>query len=64
MKNTKLEIKRIENWDSGDIECLKCGKKITLYFNGGELDGRECCGFVYETEHVQIDLVISKLSEV
>lgn len=52
------EIKRIEDFASGEINCLKCGKPIHLYFNGGELDGEECCGLLYETEHVRIDLVI------
>lgn len=57
----KEEIKRVENWETGEIECLGCGKKIFLWFNGGELDRRDCCGYRYETEHKQIDLVISKL---
>ena len=52
------EIKRIENWESGEIDCLKCGKSIRLMFNGGELDYSECCGLVYKQKHRQIDLVV------
>lgn len=38
--------------------CLGCGRLIHLYFNGGELDGRACCGYEYRLEHVRIDLVV------
>jgi hypothetical protein len=57
---TKTEIDRICNWEKGEVTCRGCGKTIHLFFNGGELDARRCCGYVYETEHVQIDLVISQ----
>lgn len=57
---TTKEIKRIPNWESGDTNCIKCGKKLTLYFNGGELDSQECCGLYYKTEYQQIDLVIKE----
>lgn len=52
------EIKRIRDWREGDIACLGCGKLIHLFFNGGELDRQDCCGFIYKTEDVQVDLVI------
>lgn len=58
------EIKRIENWSDGTIECLKCKKPIRLWWNGGELDQKECCGLMYRTEEVQVDLVISKADDV
>jgi hypothetical protein len=52
------EIKRIENFDSGAVNCLRCGTLLYLCFNGGELDSQECCGLVYTTECQRIDLVI------
>lgn len=42
------------------LECRGCGKRIKLWFNGGELDRRSCCGYVYELEHVRIDLVVTE----
>lgn len=53
-------IKRIENWSSGDINCLRCGEELHLFFNGGELDSVECCGLTYETQCQRIDLIISE----
>jgi len=52
------EIKRIENFESGEVVC-QCGEKFTLFFNGGELDEFQCkCGLLYKTEYQRIDLVI------
>lgn len=52
------EVKRIKNFESGDIVC-PCGEKFTLWFNGGELDQHECkCGLIYKTEAQSIDLVV------
>ena len=34
------EVSRIKEFDSGDTQCIRCGKTLHLYFNGGELDGR------------------------
>lgn len=46
-----VEVHRIADFgESGDVDCLTCGKKLHLYFNGGELDQRECCGLIYRTE--------------
>ena len=62
----RKEIKRISNWDNGsggNVNCLKCGKLLTLYFNGGELDQLRCCGLVYYTIHTQIDLVIAEMED-
>ena len=55
------EIERIEDVGRSlfTTPCRGCSKEITLYFNGGELDEKTCCGFVYELQHVQIDFVIS-----
>ncbi len=39
--------------------CLRCGKEIVLFFNGGELDRRECCGLIYNTEIAKMELVIT-----
>lgn len=30
------------------LPCRGCGKQVQLSFNGGELDMKSCCGFVYE----------------
>ncbi len=27
--------------------CLRCGKEVTLFFNGGEGDRKDCCGLTY-----------------
>ena len=40
--------------------CLKCGKEIVLYFNGGELDDTECCGLYYNLQHGEIYFVVQK----
>ena len=52
------ELIRKTHWEEGDPECLRCCEPVPLYFNGGELDRKECCGLIYQTEHVQIDLVV------
>ncbi len=52
------EIQRIEGFESGDFQCIKCGGTFHLYFNGGELDRHECCEILYKTEYVRVDLVI------
>ena len=54
------EVKRIEDWSDGEVTCLGCGKQVRLWFNGGELDRQDCCGYRYETRHEKINLVISK----
>jgi hypothetical protein len=46
-------------FDSGDVQCLGCGRTITLWFNGGELDRETCCGYTYATEAVDYQLVIT-----
>lgn len=38
--------------------CIRCGKELHLYFNGGELDRVQCCGLSYFTEHTGLDLVV------
>ena len=38
--------------------CLRCGKAIKLWFNGGELDQRECCGLFYRLQSDRIDFVV------
>lgn len=54
-------VKRVENWESGDVTCPRCRKHFTLYWNGGELGWRDCCGLRFATEHVRTDLVIREL---
>ena len=55
------EIKRIENFSEGDFACIRCGKVMHFFWNGGELDWRTCCGLSYITEHVRVDLVVREL---
>lgn len=57
------EIERVEGFESGTIRCRRCSQPVTLYFNGGELDRRECCGLRYEQVITSIDLVISEIDE-
>ena len=57
---TMVEVTRLADFDSGDVTCRGCGREIHLFFNGGELDRKECCGYVYRTEHFRIDLVIER----
>ena len=38
--------------------CIVCGERVTLRFNGGELDSRSCCGMRYSLEAPRIDFVI------
>lgn len=52
------EIKRVAGFSSGDFPCIRCGKAVTLYFNGGELDSSECCGLTYKTEATDYHLSI------
>ena len=51
-------------WRDGDAwrfpRCIACGKELILYFNGGELDCKTCCGYKYEAVHGRIDLEITK----
>lgn len=60
------EIERQENVLIGhndvcfDYPCKGCGKNIRLWFNGGELDERQCCGYTYRLEHKRIDFVVEK----
>lgn len=40
--------------------CLRCGRAIELYFNGGELDSGDCCGLEYNLESDVVDVVVRK----
>lgn len=52
------EVARTENFDAGDTPCIRCGNTLHLYYNGGELDSKECCGLIYRTEVQRVDLVV------
>ena len=58
------EILRREAFQDGStaehVTCQKCGKIITLWFNGGELDRQECCGMTYRLESPIVYLVVEK----
>lgn len=56
----KKEILRIKDWESGDISCPRCGKRVTLWFNGGELDHSVCCGLDFQQESRGYDLVVTE----
>lgn len=53
---TGPEIERRE-WTE-PVVCRGCGKEVRLYFNGGELDTKRCCGYTYALEHGEIYLVV------
>lgn len=57
-----MEIERIENVDEGayHTNCKGCGEDVTLYWNGGELDSKSCCGFTYSLQSRGIDFVVEK----
>lgn len=40
------------------LPCRGCGKVIELWFNGGELDTKACCGYVYSLSHGPIYLTV------
>lgn len=56
------EIKIVRGFCEGDINCLKCGQAIHLYYNGGELDTLTCCGLRYSTEADEINLHIYEIT--
>jgi hypothetical protein len=54
-----VEMLRIADWgEKGEYRCLRCAKNMTFHFNGGELDWRECCGLIYQTEITRVDFVV------
>lgn len=57
----RVEVERREFVGlSVTVSCRGCGRDITLYWNGGELDGQSCCDYWYALEHVRTDLVIER----
>ncbi len=46
-----------------EINCQKCGKEITLWFNGGELDDGRCCGYRYALEHRKVVFVTEEINK-
>jgi hypothetical protein len=63
MEELILEIKRIKDvqFDSCyETNCIKCNKKIELWWNGGELDFKNCCGLHYSLAHTKLDFVIEE----
>lgn len=52
------EVSRVEDFESGDTQCIRCGKTLRLHWNGGELDEKRCCGLTYRTEVQRTDLVV------
>lgn len=68
MSERVVEIRRAEAVGLGrtaatvDTHCVVCGRRVRLWFNGGELDFTECCGLRYELEPVRVDLVVYRLT--
>jgi hypothetical protein len=56
------ELERREAFTDGSyverLPCRGCGKIIELWFNGGELDYKKCCGYWYALEHGPIYLIV------
>lgn len=50
----------MKNESSFQTTCLSCHKKIELWWNGGELDTAQCCGYTYELEHGPLDFVVTR----
>lgn len=48
-------------WPAIEVTCPVCGITHDLYYNGGELDVWEHCGYRFATEAFRIDLVISRM---
>jgi len=40
-----------------EVTCPVCGKSFRLWFNGGEMDRKECHGWVWETCATGYELV-------
>jgi len=58
------EIERIADVDVDPVyqtSCKRCGREIELWFNGGELDERECCGLIYGLVAPRIDFVVAEI---
>lgn len=55
-----VEVMRLV-WPPGQnyrFTCLRCGKPVTLWWNGGELDNKQCsCGVGYSGQHVTTVIV-------
>jgi len=43
-----------------EFECLGCGVKLTLWYNGGELDQKRHCGYIYDLESPVTEFVVRK----
>jgi hypothetical protein len=52
-------FRSVEGFCEGEVTCPRCGTSFRLYFNGGELDGTECCGINFRTEATGYRLVMS-----
>lgn len=52
--------KLVETDASLNVTCLGCGTALTLWYNGGELDIKECCGYLYYLDAPVTLLVIER----
>jgi hypothetical protein len=51
-------VHTVENFSEGDFACIRCGKPMHLYFNGGEFDLVKCCGLEYSQQAARVDLIV------
>lgn len=49
-----------EIYDGIIVECLGCRQELYLFWNGGDLDTKYCCGYMYKTFHAKTTLFIGK----
>lgn len=60
MKQEILRREDVKVAPTFEAECIVCGKPIVLWYNGGELDGTDCCGYSYSLESDRIDYVVRR----
>lgn len=67
-KEDGVEYKQVlekegEIYDGTLVECLGCKQELYLFWNGGELDTKYCCSYMYKTFHAKTTLFIGKADE-
>lgn len=55
-----IEVDRREDVDAEAqrVRCVRCGGRVVLHWNGGELEEVTCCGHLYSFQAVRLDVVI------
>ncbi|TET40180.1 MAG: hypothetical protein E3J66_07240 [Dehalococcoidia bacterium] len=52
-----------EEGPSEIVKCLNCGRNIKLWYNGGELDEEDCCGYRYYGRHTGTEIMVKVLNK-